>query len=688
MKKMKHSKIKTLLALTLISSGLQYGEVSAESKKMYGEDSPSDMSDLPANNKLRQHLESLPEHTKQKAKENLHKFSFPENDTEFLHIDEDGGIYYEDSFKPKPINGSQSTTTTATTLATLPAVDTFKLHSRPNSTKKVFLDFDGHDITATAWNSGGAAAIYHAVAFDLDGFPTNFSTDERARISEIWHRISEDYAPFDIDVTTEEPAIFNAMTGRIVFTKDTDAAGVAMPAKGAGGVAYVGVFGAANYATYYSPALVYYNNLGPSHSPYMAEAASHEFGHNLGLSHDGVLDGQKNPKCIGTTGYFCGLGTGFVSWSPIMGVGYYANVTEWSKGEYPSANNTQDDISIISSKLALINDNDDGSFLTAQPLAVEVDGSILSTTPQNDPSNVDAVNKGIIESRTDVDSFWFDSGAGNISLNVEPAWAAYYRSSTRGANLDVEAKLYDQAGNLLASNDSTAETNATVSATVPAGHYYLTVGGVGNAVTPYSDYGSMGEYFISGYVVAVSTNNQAPIANNDTATVNEDGNVAIAVLSNDSDPDNNMLTIARVTTPAHGSVTIAANAINYKPAANYNGSDSFSYTVNDGFGGTATATVSVAVTAVNDNPVAMNDSATVKISSSITINPLANDKDVDGDTLTIVSNTKPTKGTVTLSNNVMTYKAGSKTSTDSFSYTIRDNNGGTATGTITVSIKR
>ncbi len=685
---MKHSKIKTLLTVTLISSGLQCTDVFAESPKMYGADSPSDMSDLPANNKLHQHLESLPEHIKQKAKENLHKFSFPEGDTEFLRIDEEGGVYYEDSFKPKPINGSKSTTPTAATLTALPSVDTFKLHSRPSSTKKVFLDFDGHDITATAWNSGGAA-IYHAVAFDLDGFPTSFSTDERARIAEIWHRVSEDFAPFDIDVTTEEPSVLNVATGRVVFTKDTDAAGFAMPSQGVGGVAYVGVFGLNNYATYYSPALVYYNNLGPSHPPYMAEAAAHEFGHNLGLSHDGVVDGQQNPKCIGSTGYFCGLGTGFTSWAPIMGVGYYTNVTEWSKGEYPSANNSQDDISIITGKLALINDNDDGSLLTAKPLVVETDGSILSTTPQNDPSNVEPVNKGIIESRDDVDSFWFDSGAGNISLKVEPAWAAYYRSSTRGANLDIEAKLYDQAGNLLATNDSNVETNATISATIPAGRYYLTVGGVGNAITPYSDYGSLGEYFISGYVVAASTNNnQAPIANNDTAIVNEDGNIAISVLSNDSDPDSNALTITIATTPAHGTATIAANVINYTPVANYNGLDSFSYTISDGFGGTATATVSVTITPVNDNPVAVNDSVTVATSGSVVINPLSNDKDLDGDTLTIVSNTKPTKGTATLNNNVITYKAGSKVATDTFSYTISDNKGGTATGTISVSIKK
>lgn len=783
---MKNNKTQAILALTLLYSGLHFEELYADSTgKMYGNNAPFVIGDLPAKSKLRQRLESLPEQAKQKAMENLHKFSFPENDTEFLRIDEEGGIYYDDSQKPKPITGSQNTA--QTTLVALPVVDTFKLHSRPNATKKVFLDFDGHEITGTAWNSGtGKPVTYYAVAFDTDANPTNFSSTERAKIAEVWHRVSEDYAPFDIDVTTEDPINFNSTTGRIVFTKDTDSTGVAMPAQGAGGVAYVGVWGASNYATYYSPALVYYNGLGPSHPPYMAEAASHEFGHNLGLSHDGVLDGQQNPLCLGSTGYFCGLGSSLVSWGPIMGVGYYTNVTEWSKGEYPSANNTQDDMAIIGNQLKIANDNDDGSFLTAKALAVGLDGSIVSTTPENDPSNVEAVNKGIIESNSDVDTFWFDAGAGNISITVKPAWAAYYRTSTRGANLDIDAKLYDQAGNLVTSNNPLSETNATIATSVAAGRYYLTINGVGNSVTPYSNYGSSGEYFISGTVapsatdttppnpnpmtwaalpyegvkgsismtattavddsgiveyqfqcvaggatcpssnwqagstytasgLAPNTNysfkvvardakgnttaasetssvttkaNQSPIATNDSVTVNEDNAVTIPVLGNDSDPDSDNLVISAVTQAGHGSVAINSGSVTYTPTANYNGADSFTYTISDGFGGNSTATVAITVSPVNDNPLAVKDTVTVKPSSSVTIAPLLNDTDVDGNSLSVKSITAATKGVASLSGNLIAYKAGAKTGTDTFSYTISDNAGGSATSTITITIKR
>jgi hypothetical protein len=759
---------------------------------MFGKDAPFQITDLPVQSQLRQRLESLPGPARQRAMSWLHSFAFPENDLESLQVDDDGGVFYSDTQKPKPVSGEQITA--SSTALTLPAVDTFQLHSRPGASKKVFLDFDGHVISGTAWN--GSGGTLNAVAFDLVDpdkpgyFPTNFSSDERNRIAETWHRIAEDLAPFDIDVTTEEPASFGPTVGRILFTRDTDANGLAMPSKGAGGVAYVNVWGLSTYSTSYSPALVYYNNLGPNHPPFMAEAGAHEFGHNLGLSHDGVLDGTQNPKCLTSTGYYCGLGSGYVSWAPIMGVGYYTNVTEWSKGEYPSANNTQDDMSIIGGKLQYRSDDRSNILTGATPLAVEVDGGILVTNPQNDPANIEFDNKGIIETRSDVDMFWFDAAAGSVNITVTPAWAAYYRTSARGANLDIEAKLYNQSGIQIAGSDPSSDTNATIAATVSAGRYYLAVAGIGNSITPYSDYGSLGEYFISGnvppsatdttpptpnpmgwaslglpdaqgsknsvamtattatdasggveyqfrcvaggpgcvnsawqtsssylatglaastsysfsvvardlfgnttaasspIVVAVTAGNQPPLATNDSATLNEDGTVTISVLSNDSDPDADNLTVSSTGPAAKGAVTNNGNSITYKPTANYYGSDSFSYTVSDGFGGIATANVTVTVNAVNDAPLAIADSSSVSAGKSITIGVLANDSDIDQDPITPVSTTPPSKGSAMISGNSVIYTAGNKIGTDTFSYTIGDGHGGKATATISVTLKR
>ncbi len=91
---------------------------------------------------------------------------------------------------------------------------------------------------------------------------------------------------------------------------------------------------------------------------------------------------------------------------------------------------------------------------------------------------------------------------------------------------------------------------------------------------------------------------------NDAATTAEDTAKTITVLSNDTDPENDSLSVTAVTQGAHGSVTFTASSVTFTPAANYNGSDSFTYTISDGNGGTDTATVSVTITAVNDAPAA------------------------------------------------------------------------------------
>lgn len=274
--------------------------------------------------------------------------------------------------------------------------------------------------------------------------------------------------------------MFNSNTGHLLITDDVDNYGNPMPSQGAGGVAYVNVFGASYYADY-SPALVYANNLGPDFPPYIAEAASHEMGHNLGLSHDGTS----------SSSYYGGHGSGWLSWGPIMGGSYGQNVTQWSRGEYSGANNTQDDIAIIINKLSQDGDDHSDALVGATPLSINGDGSIVASNPQNDPHNSATANKGVIHSSSDVDSFVFSAGSGTIELQITPAWAAYYRSSYgRGANLDIQAALLDSAGNVVASVDPSDETNSLISASVASGIYYLQINGVGSSLSPYSDYGS------------------------------------------------------------------------------------------------------------------------------------------------------------------------------------------------------
>ena len=216
---------------------------------------------------------------------------------------------------------------------------TFLLHSAAGANHTIYLDFDGHVTTGTSWNSSftGGGAI-DTPAYDFDGNTASFSTLELERIHYIWQRVAEDFIPFNVNVTTQDPGV-EAL--RKLGTGDTQW-GVRVVIGGdgawygsAGGVAYVGSF---NWSSD-TPTFVFETNLGNGHEKYTAEAISHEAGHTLGLSHDGAA----------TLGYYEGHGTGETSWAPIMGVGYYKSLVQWSKGGYAGANQTQDDLAIITS---------------------------------------------------------------------------------------------------------------------------------------------------------------------------------------------------------------------------------------------------------------------------------------------------------------------------------------------------
>ncbi len=191
--------------------------------------------------------------------------------------------------------------------------------------------------------------------------------------------------------------------------------------------------------------------------------------------------------------------------------------------------------------------------------------------------------------------------------------------------------------------------------------------------------------------VLVSNTNQNPEAVDDTVATEEDDPVAITVLQNDTDPDDDSLTLSVLTQPSNGTAEVLAqgNAIVYRPASGFSGVDSFTYQVSDGNGGTDSATVTITVSNVNVAPTAANDSALVAQGEAVTIAVLANDSDPDGDTLSVSIATPPANGTATVqSNNTILYTASSTFSgTDTLVYSIADGNGGTATATVSIAVQ-
>lgn len=427
----------------------------------------------------------------------LQRIHFTEIDLDSLHADNDGGIYYVDEFSLAEVPAEiEPPVVSEAAVPVSPFPSGLVFHSRPGAPNILYLNFTGETVTGTAWNTSLGRTTIPATAFSSDGDFSTFSDSEQAVIKRVWQRVAEDFAPFDIDVTTERPASFTTRTAQALITRNTDANGDPNPSSTAGGVAYVNVFAGGSFATY-RPAWVYYNNLSSSEA-YIAEAVSHEIGHNLGLNHDAKTDG---------TSYYGGHGSGDTSWGPLMGTGYGRNVSQWSKGEYYLANNTEDDLAIIAGKLTYRVDDHGDTRASATALVLTGGTNVVSTTPETDPTNANPFNKGVLDDGADVDVFSFVTCAGQISLTVNP-WIM--PSGTRGGNLDVLLELYNEAGVLVLTNNPANNTYATIQGSLAEGLYFLYVRntGVGTPLsstpTGYTSYGSLGQYFISGYLRASS----------------------------------------------------------------------------------------------------------------------------------------------------------------------------------------
>ena len=183
--------------------------------------------------------------------------------------------------------------------------------------------------------------------------------------------------------------------------------------------------------------------------------------------------------------------------------------------------------------------------------------------------------------------------------------------------------------------------------------------------------------------------NNPPVASADDVNVTEDTPADLAVLANDSDPDGDALTVTSVTAPSHGQASVNANGtVHYVSNANYFGNDAFGYSVSDGHGGTASATVTVHVQGVQDPPVAVDDTATTLEDTAGDINVLTNDTDADGDALTVTSVGSAVNGTPTINSNGTVHFVPNPNfaGIGSFDYTVSDGHGGSDVGSVHVTV--
>ena len=328
------------------------------------------------------------------------------------------------------------------------------LNSYPSATAAIFLDFDGHTVNGTSWNYNGPI-VCGAAGLD------------NSRITEVFNRVAEDYRPFNINITTDSTKFLAAPANqrmRVILTVSSSWYGAA------GGVAFVTSFSWGDN----NPCFVF-SQLLNFNVKNIAEAASHEAGHTLGMYHQSSYDAN----CNKLTDYNAGQGSGEIGWAPIMGVGYYRNFTLWNNGPNSyGCNSIQSDLDIITSAtngFGYRTDDYSNSFSEA---------SMASFS--NNQFNLN----GVIERNTDQDMFMFTVPAsGRFQLDAIPYNVG---SNNSGSDLDLQVTLYNASQIQLNIFNPGTLLSSVVDTNLNAGLYYLKIEGRGNQYAP--AYASLGSY--------------------------------------------------------------------------------------------------------------------------------------------------------------------------------------------------
>ncbi len=346
-----------------------------------------------------------------------------------------------------------------------PYDQTFSLHSDPGAPQVIYLDFVGSSV-----QSGGDAGT--DTPYSLDGDPSSFSDAEMDVIQNVWARVSENFTAFHVDVTTESPDVSVFTSGGGVRVDITNGGTTPLANDCAApcvGLAFVGTWGYVDPAAVVLPQSTEAGNAG--NPELIAEVATHEVGHTLGLGHD-------------TTSSATSL------WGAVMAPAYQDTPLEQWTSTAPSGLSGGDELSTIEQTLAPRSDGYGQSFAEATPLtgsSFDVSGTIAGDT------------------ETDWFSFTVPQGAGPLTLDVAPS---QYTSM-----LDIDATLFDSSGTQLIDSNPTATfvspsaasgldapfTNVSLS---PGSTYYLRVQGAGGP--GYSNYGSIGSYTITGAYACVA----------------------------------------------------------------------------------------------------------------------------------------------------------------------------------------
>jgi LPXTG-motif cell wall-anchored protein len=397
--------------------------------------------------------------------------------------------------------------------------------SRPGANHTIYIDFTGGVVEGTEWN-----ASYEVDAWQI----SPYNVDDLTKHA-IWASVAQNYAPFDINVTTSDPgydamvktsASDNTYGARLLIVPEADEMPEITQSPGLLGIAWVGGFG----SDYLNPVLVFADRADDS-PQLIGMAGSHELGHNLGLHHHGINDSEY---------YAPGPGS---LWGPIMGAAEHSPLTTWSTGDYAGATNPeQDDLAVITDRgaarhfltaitdqsgnpwtgnlcpylngaldenfswdsvtpehefHATVNDrcafdqaDHEGAALIAlwayvdrSDPASDPHGNTIGAATSLDNSSGEFAADGVIITSDDVDVFSFVTEGGPFAVEAAPI--------TADATLDIKLSLLDADGNVIAEDEQetvvafggdglqAAGLGASLVEDLEMGVYYLQVEGRG-----------------------------------------------------------------------------------------------------------------------------------------------------------------------------------------------------------------
>ena len=346
------------------------------------------------------------------------------------------------------------------------------LSSNPDASAALYLDFNGH-FESGVWAEGQRANNISVPVFSRDANIT-FSVEELEMIEDIWAAVAEDFAPFDINVTTVNPGSFE--DGKALRVAIGETGKPWFDGDGLGGIAMLDSFTNPEYKN----TVFVFPDLDEDAFT-IASAVSHESGHAFGLYHQALVDADTGEV---VQEYY----TGTPEKSPIMGDSKMSERSIWWEGTGASGNNevsvnenSQDDLAVISREengFGYRPDDHGSNFQSATPLSTNLFGEFRAS--------------GIVEKMDDADVFSFHTDAGTLDFHLNVAEIA--------PNLDSRLELWSATSPrpflpwaLIASSDPTDDLNASIRITLEEGDYYL-------VVRSHGKYGDLGQYTLTGVV--------------------------------------------------------------------------------------------------------------------------------------------------------------------------------------------